>query len=196
MFSRIFTFFSCINNQYYCVMIRKNQAGEWIFTNALNRTGMFGHLIIFGHGYNVHWIFANRPPGRPCLLPNVLLREAFWIIEKHGDCSYYTKRKQGTINRKQIHFFSVQVFIFILHKITKPKLQMMGKLTPKDKDLEVGRDRFIIKFWAKSQVRVTGIISAKAFSKDGIPSLGHSIPERMTVGNTNAIPNWKKIAAN
>ena len=69
---------------------------------------------------------------------------------------------------------------------------MMGKLTPKDKDLEVGRDRFIIKFWAKSQDRVTGIISAKAFSKDGIPSLGQSIPERMTVGNTNAIPNWKK----
>ena len=52
---------------------------------------MFGHLLIFGHGYNVHWIFANRPPGRPCLLPNVN-PEAFWIIEKHGGGSY-TKRK-------------------------------------------------------------------------------------------------------
>ena len=72
---------------------------------------------------------------------------------------------------------------------------MIGKLTPQDKDLEVGPDRFIIKLWAKSQDRVTGITSAKALSKDDIPSLGQSIPERMTVGNTNAIPNWKKIVA-
>ena len=71
----------------------------------------------------------------------------------------------------------------------KPKLQMIGKLTPHDKDLEVGPDRFIIKLWAKSQDRVTGMISAKEFSKDDIPSLGQSIPESITVGNTNAIPS-------